>query len=296
MNRRSLLAALAAFSAAPLAAAADPASSSLGPPPGQMFVRPFASAPFPHPSRANGFDYQGTHFSAKDSYSDSSVGIYVPTQFRPSQTVDLIVHFHGWGASVAKVMVYYNLPWQLEASRRNAILVVPQGPKFASDSGDGKIELDDRGFARFVSDILAFLQYASITNLASLGKIVITAHSGGYGAVGGLLTRGGMNASITDVLLFDALFGYFDAFENWVAADPTRHFLSLYIADSAADNVAVAAKMQTPQRNPVMLDAATMTPAQLQTRAPTFILTDVAHDDLPQKWYETLLRTTALSS
>jgi hypothetical protein len=303
MNRRTLLASLAALSAAPVAALADPVAPSPSPqpiatpavlPPGKMILHPFASAPFPHASRANGHDYQGKHYSAETTYSDSTVGIYVPTGYRPGAHVDLIVHFHGWNNSVANVMSYYNLPWQVENSGRNAILVVPQGPVNAPDSGDGKIELDDHGFARFVGDVAAYLQTVGITSSASIGKIVVTAHSGGYGAVGGLLTRGGMNDSITDVLLFDALYGYFDAFTNWTIAKPGRHFLSLYTAYTAVDNATVMAMMQAPQPNIVMLNGATMTLAQLQTRAPTFIVTDVAHDSLPQKWYELFLKTTAL--
>jgi hypothetical protein len=303
MNRRALLASLAALSAVPTVglAQSSPAPSPGPTPspaalPGRTILRPFASAPFPHSSRANGHDYQGKHYSAAQSYSDSTVGIYVPSYFRSGATVDLIFHFHGWNNDVPTVFSRYLLREQLESSGRNAILVVPQGPKDAPDSGDGKIELDDLGFAHLVNDVAAYLHAAGITTTAAIGKLVVSAHSGGYGAVGGLLTRGGMNASITDVLLFDALYAYFDAFANWVRVDPARHFISLYTAYTAVDNATVMAMMQGPQPNLVMLDGATMTLAQLQTRAPTFIVTNVAHDDLLQKWFGMFLRATALSA
>jgi hypothetical protein len=300
MNRRTLLATLASLPALPAAVLADPMSvPPIAPlPAGQTTLRPFASAPFPHPSRAAGHDYQGKHYSASASYSDSTVGIYVPSYYRPAETVDLVVHFHGWNNDVPTVLSRYLLREQLEASRRNAILIVPQGPKDAPDSGDGKIELDDGAFARFVNDVAGYLHSAGVTTTASIGKIAVTAHSGGYGAVGGLLTRGGMNDAITDVILFDALYGDFDAFTNWVSPDPSRHFLSLYTAYTAVNNATVMAKMQKPQPNLVMLDGSTMTLAQLQTRAPTFVVTNVAHDDLMQKldWYELFLKTTALTT
>lgn len=303
MNRRTLLASLAALSAVPTVGLAQPSlAASPGPTPspaalpGRTILRPFASAPFPHSSRANGHDYQGKHYSAAQAYSDSTVGIYVPSYFRPGAVVDLIFHFHGWNNDVPTVFSRYLLREQLETSGRNAILVVPQGPKDAPDSGDGKIELDDLGFTHLVNDVAAYLHTAGITDSAAIGKLVVSAHSGGYGAVGGLLTRGGMNASITDVLLFDALYAYFDAFANWVRTDPARHFVSLYTAYTAVDNATVMAMMQGPQPNLVMLDGATMTLAQLQTRAPTFIVTNVAHDDLLQKWFGMFLRATALSA
>lgn len=264
--------------------------------PGRTILRPFATAPFPDKSRANGHDYDGKHYDAATYYSDSTVGIYVPSYFRPGHATDLIVHFHGWDNHVSMVLQRYELREQLEASRLNAILVVPQGPKDAPDSGDGKIELDDDGFARFVASVLDYLHASKIVPGTALGKLVVTAHSGGYGAVGGLLTRGGLNDKITDVLLYDALYGYFDAFANWVRGNVSRHFLSLYTTYTAVDNATVMAMMQAPKPNLMVFDSHAMTLAQLQTRAPTFIYTDVAHDELLQQkhWFELFLKTTTL--
>ena len=58
------------------------------------------------------------------------------------------------------------------------------------------------------------------------------------------------------------------------------------------------AKMQPVRREIRVLDADTMTLAQLQTRMPTFAGTSaVIHDELMQKldWYELFLKTTALT-
>ncbi|HEY8298551.1 MAG TPA: hypothetical protein VIG32_11090 [Candidatus Baltobacteraceae bacterium] len=294
MNRRMLLAGLAAAPLAPLLARADE-SSGLG----KTILRPFASAPFPHASRAAGHTYQGKLYSAAASYSDSTVGIFIPSGFRPGPSTDFIVHFHGWNNDVATVLTRYRLREQVASSRRNAILLVPQGPRDAPDSGDGKLELDAGGFARFVHEAAEFLRASGTVPSAQVGRIVMTAHSGGYGGLGGALARGGMNDSIDDVILFDAAYGNYDAFAHWQKAAPNHHFLSLCTDDTSTGNVVLMAMMQGARPNLVVRLADTMTLAQLQTREPTFALTtSVAHDELMQKfnWYSLFLQTTALAA
>ncbi len=162
-------------------------------PGGRTYVRQFASAPYPHASRKSGHVYDGKLYDAAGHYSDSTVALYVPPGYRKSDTVDFIVHFHGWNNDVQHVLARYRLREQLDASGRNAILVVPQGPKDAPDSGDGKLELDENGFARFVHEIASWLRANGDITSDRIGRIVLTAHSGGYGGAGGVLTRGGMN-------------------------------------------------------------------------------------------------------
>ncbi|HEY8314991.1 MAG TPA: hypothetical protein VIG51_12590 [Candidatus Baltobacteraceae bacterium] len=296
MNRQTFIAAAAASAAAalPLLSDADETSAA-----GTTILRPFASAPFPHASRSQGHTYQGKLYAQAASYSDATVGIFIPRGFRPGPATDFIVHFHGWNNDVATVLTRYRLREQVAASNRNAILVVPQGPKDAPDSGDGKLELDPSGFARFMREVASFLQQRGTTPSAQVGRIVLSAHSGGYGGAGGVLTRGGMNESITDVLLFDAAYGYYDAFANWQKATPDHHFLSLFTDDTSTGNTAIMAMIEAPAPNIFVRNADTMTLAQLQTRAPTFALTTtVAHDELLQKlsWYALFLQATALAA
>nr|WP_309684975.1 hypothetical protein [Armatimonas sp.] len=61
-------------------------------PDGLTLLRPFASSPYPHPSRAQGHTYQGKLFDAITHYSDSTVGLVIPAGFRPSQSTDFIIH------------------------------------------------------------------------------------------------------------------------------------------------------------------------------------------------------------
>jgi hypothetical protein len=265
-----------------LALAASVAASprSVG---GRTFLHAFASAPYPH---------------AGKPYRDSTVAVYVPPHYRASETVDYVVHFHGWHNDVAHVLRRYRLREQVDLSRRNAILLVPQGPKDAPDSDFGKLEHDARGFARFIDEAGAFLRARGVTAASTAGSIVLTSHSGGYGGQGGVLARGGMNDRITDVLLFDAAYGYYDAFANWTKARSSNHLLSVFTTDTENGNVYLMSLLQAPQPNLVVRLAHGMTLAQLQTRAPTFVLTTVAHDELLQRydWFGLFLQTTALNA
>ena len=267
---------------------------------GQSIIHPFSTAPYPHASRAGGHDYDRKHYDAATYYSDSSVGIFIPEGFRAQNgALDFVVHFHGWRNDVQHVLERYRLREQPAASKRNAILVVPQGPKDAPDSGDGKLELDSGGFARFMNDVASWLHTSGKTDSARVGRIVVSAHSGGYGGAGGALARGGMDANVTDVVLFDAAYGYFDAFAAWQKGAPDRHLLSLFTDDTSTGNTALMALVQSQQPNIYVRSADSMTLEELQTRAPTFVLTtSVAHDELMQKfnWYALFLQTTALTS
>lgn len=267
---------------------------------GATFVVPFKTAPYPHASRANGHDYQGKHYDEATHYANSNAAIYIPPGWHPRDgAVDCIVHFYGWNHDIASTFATYRLREQLDASKRNAILIVPEGPTDAPDSGDGKLELDEGGFARFMSDVLTWLQRNGHSPVNRAGRIVLTAHSGGYGGAGGVLTRGGMNDAIGDVILFDAAYAYYDAFAQWATGAPQRRLLSLFTDDTSTGNAVLMSKVQGAAPNIYVFDADAMSLAQLQTRAPTFaITTTVAHDDLltHRNWYELFLRSTALTA
>lgn len=268
-------------------------------PGGKTFVVPFASAPYPHASRAKGHTYQGKMYDAATHYSDSNVAIFVPDGWHPQNgAIDAVVHFYGWNHDVAKTLSTYRLREQLVASKRNAILIVPQGPTNAPDSGDGKLELDQNGFARFIDDVFAWLQRSNVSPVSTPGRIVLSAHSGGYGGAGGVLTRGGMNDRISDVLLFDSAYGYYDAFASW-ARGANNHLLSIFTDDTITGNVVLMAMLQEASPTSYVWLAKDMTVQRLRTRAATFILTnDVAHDDLltHDSWYSLFLQSTALAT
>src|SRR5215469_7605725 len=166
-------------------------------PQGTLLLEHLVSAPFPHPQRANGHEYDGKLYDAAAHYSDDTVAVFIPKGFSQNGRVDFVVHFHGWKNRVEAVLRHYQLIEQLVASRRNAVLVVPQGPFDAPDSFGGKLE-DPDGFARFIKEISERLRQSPSAGLRSfrVGNIILSGHSGGYQVVSSILDRGGLTDQV----------------------------------------------------------------------------------------------------
>jgi len=249
---------------------------------GQTLLRSFANAPFPHASREQGYTYKETHFDAATHYSDSTVGIVIPPHFRPRESVDYIVHFHGWDNHVAHVLEHHALRRQLAASRRNAILIVPQGPKNARDSSGGKLE-EPGAFAALLHEITAFLQTDGKLSHTQIGHIILSAHSGGYRVARAILDHGGLEEHITDVFLFDASYGGLETFAQW-GKPSGRRLISLFTEHLASENFQLLVLLK---KQGVAVDAALdpKLPRQvLMARRPHLIHTlDLLHDEVIQK-------------
>jgi hypothetical protein len=182
---------------------------------GRLIVTQFSSAPFPHPSRAAGKTYKDEFYSAEKHYSDRTVALFIPKGFRETSRTDFVVHFHGWRSSVARTLQQFKLIEQLGASGKNAVLIVPEGPQDAPDSGGGKLE-DPEGFKRFMAEVLVVLkQRGGFKQDFALGDIILSGHSGGYLVMSAILDRGGLTMHIKEVWLFDALYGQGDTFRAW---------------------------------------------------------------------------------
>src|SRR2546430_5485639 len=83
---------------------------------GELIIAHLDSAPFPHPKRADGHQYRKKLYTARDHYSDNSVGIFIPKGFRETGKIDLVVHFHGWNNNVTSVLRIFELIEQLITS------------------------------------------------------------------------------------------------------------------------------------------------------------------------------------
>ena len=284
---RRVLGALAALFA--LVAAGEPPQPT-------VLLQPFASAPYPHASRASGYTYGTTFFDAPTHYSDATVGIVVPAGYRPRATADFVVHFQGWSNHVAQVLERYRLAQQLQASARNAILIVPQGPKDAQDSGDGKLELDDGALKRLLDDVLTYLRARKITGATAIGRVVITAHSGGYKAASAVLVHGGVSDRVTDVVLFDATYGDLEGFANWFRGGENRRLLSFFTDALGTADVALMALARDARPITVRLDP-DWSPDDLRVRRAAFVLCrTIPHDELLQQrdFFAVALSTSAL--
>ncbi len=173
------------------------------------------TAPFPHQDRADGYMRKGIYYSFEEHYSDSSVGVVIPLDYKKKNTVDLLIHFHGWGNSVDTCIKKFALDEQLIESEKNILLIVPEGPKFAPDSFNGKL-CDEGGFKRFIDELLDSLKADNIIRTKKIGRIILSGHSGGYYVMAHILRYGGYSEYISDVFIFDGLYWNENDYLNWL--------------------------------------------------------------------------------
>jgi hypothetical protein len=144
-------------------------------------------------------------------------------------------------------MAQHRLREQLVDSKQDAILIVPQGPVLAADSGIGKLE-EPGGFARFLVGVSRALGQRDAAQAlgrivgAAFGTLCVSAHSGGYHAAAQCVRHGG--AEVIEVYLFDALYAEAEAFAAWVEAGRgrpihARHKLVTYYTGGATEQNSV---------------------------------------------------------
>jgi hypothetical protein len=182
---------------------------------GEVIISKLSSAPFPHQKRMNGHTYDNKNYSFLEHYNDSTVLIFIPKRYKQQEKNDFVIHFHGWNNNVDSVLSQFKLIEQFSESGKNAILIVPQGPKNTPDSFGGKLE-DENGFRNLMNDIIELLCQKEILNSKSIGNIILSGHSGGYRVMSYILLRGGLTENIKEVFLFDGLYGQIEKYTYWL--------------------------------------------------------------------------------
>ncbi len=252
---------------------------------GELIIAQLASAPFPHPSRAEGHRYNGQLFAAKEHYSDNSVAIFIPKGFRETGKIDFIVHFHGWTNHVERVLDHNKLIEQLAASGRNAVLVVPQGPRDAPDSGGGKLE-DADGFKRFMAEVADTLRQKSALKKKDfeIGQIILSGHSGAYQVMASILDRGGLTDHVREVWLFDALYAKTPRFLAWIDRKQGR-FIDIYTehGGTKGETEKLMATLKGRRTGFFAQKESDATIAQLLANRIIFLFSDLPHDEVIQK-------------
>ncbi|HXT11815.1 MAG TPA: D-alanyl-D-alanine carboxypeptidase/D-alanyl-D-alanine-endopeptidase [Candidatus Angelobacter sp.] len=265
---------------------------------GTLIVTQFVNAPFPHPARAEGRTYHGEFFSAKEHYSDSTVAMFVPKDFRPTDKIDFIVHFHGWRHEVAGTLEEYRLIQQLAHSGKNAVLIVPQGPYMAPDSFGGKLE-DTNGFAAFMDEAVEKLRDsgALATSKFQIGNIILSCHSGGYHVVAAILDHGGLQEKIREVWLFDALYGNDDNFVSWQKNQNGR-LLDVYTdhGGTSEETEKLMALYKSNNTDPLAAEEGAVGTEALQTNKLVFLHSDLPHDDViaSHRTFEQFIQSSCL--
>ena len=196
---------------------------------GEMLISQFFSAPFPHPKRMNGHVYNNKNYFAREHYSDSSVAIFIPKGFKPTGKINFVVYFHGWYNNIDSACSQFNLIEQFSESDKNAIFVFPEGPKNSPDSFGGKLENKD-GLKNLIDDVIKFLVSKNKIKSRDVGNIVLAGHSGAYRVISFCLMHGGLTRNISDVILFDALYGQTKKYIHWIEKFNGR-FVNIYTDD-----------------------------------------------------------------
>lgn len=178
---------------------------------------------FPDAARRNGHSYDGRQYPAAVHYADSSVLVVVPAGFRPGSQVELVYWFHGWFNTIDSANSTFQLTRQFLASRRNAILVIPETARNAPDSYGGKLE-QPGVFKSLTADVLSRLQQQGLLpQQATTGAIVLAGHSGAYRVMAHIVQEGGL--TVQEVLLFDGLYSQVDKFLQWLRKDAGHRFI-----------------------------------------------------------------------
>jgi hypothetical protein len=173
------------------------------------------------------------------------IGVFIPKQFRPATSVDLIVYFHGHIIPDCKtnetpflnkgMEYYWGTPFflclreELAASRANAILIAPTFvPIFGSSANPSRFgNLDEAGkFDFLINQALTRLTESGVLPAAArAGKIILSGHSaGGLPMLRILETDNELKPSIAECWGFECL--YFDTpgWSSWLSANPGKLF------------------------------------------------------------------------
>ena len=194
---------------------------------GRLYRLELKNAPFPSPARINGHTYRDEYYPMETHYNDSTVLVFVPDTLKARKKVDMVVYFHGWNNNVDTVLSQFNLIEQFHASGRQAILVMPEGPKNAPDSFGGKLE-ETRRFRLFIDEVLKKLKTVSSGYIDySPDNIILAGHSGAYRVIAYILMRGGLTKKISEVYLFDGLYADIEKYSYWLDHYKGR-FIDIY--------------------------------------------------------------------
>lgn len=204
---------------------------------GRLIKIQLSTAPFPHPLRSAGHTYRKILYPADIHYSDNSVAIFIPKNFTPDSETDFVFYFHGWYNNIDSSLAQYKIIEQFAESKKNAILIFPEGPRNSPDSFGGKFE-DELGFKNFMNEILDYLSDADIIPEKKTGSIVLSGHSGAYRIISSIISVGGLTPHIKEVYLFDALYDRLEIFTQWIQENDGR-FVNIFTPEGGTNDLSL---------------------------------------------------------
>lgn len=262
-------------------------------PDGETAYVSMQSAPFPHPSREKGFTYNKVEFPKDPHYNDSTVGLFIPKTFTKSDKTNVLLYLHGWGNNVRKAIVDYKLREQIAGSGQNVILIFPEGPRDAQDSGCGKLE-DNDGLKNLVEESLATLHAAGKIDTEQVGHVLISGHSGAYRGLANCADHGGMDAELSEVGLLDSSYGNLNMFVTWAEKHPNGTLFSIFTDHLSAQNVYMLTHLQKVEVPCVLNIDTGVTEETLRTARAVFLHTETLDHNGTVTWIERWLKTRKL--
>lgn len=246
-----------------------------------------------------------------------SVVVYVPEGFDATAPIDLVVFVHGFNNCVTNIVGdanqactpggplrnAYQLGSQLEQAGVNALLVAPE-VAYDQATGDPGALGTAGGFRALLEEtLLAVPPPLGPIGFASVGRVIVAAHSGGYRATAAMITIG--DVRVDEVWLFDALYGSTVSFDQWVMLDlasfaaPTRRFANVYTTGGGtlANSQAMADRVAMWVDPSVLVDDRTTGtwPDATYHHGLLFKLSALSHDDVPRYYFERMLATSSLA-
>ncbi len=147
-----------------------------------------------------------------------------------------VVFFHGHNSTAKGSMRGHRLRQQVVDSRQDVILIMPQGPYRSRDSSGGKLS-KPKGLERLLREVRKTLsspghckplRRACWPNGRRITRVALAAHSGGFQVAADIVSGpdsklGGHE--ISEVYIFDGLYGGLTPFTRWLKADRKKHKL-----------------------------------------------------------------------
>ncbi len=260
---------------------------------GETAFVPMKSAPFPHESREKGFVYNKVTIPREPHYTDSTVGLFIPRGFHRTPKTNVLVYLHGWSNNVRKAIAEYKLREQIAASGQNIILIFPEGPRDATDSGCGKLE-DKDGLKNLVQESLKTLHDDGKIDGEQIGHVLIAGHSGAYRGLACCADHGGLDHELAGVCLLDSSYGNLEMFVNWVERNPKGKFFSIFTDHLSAQNVFLFTHMEKLDEHCALEIDTDATDELLAQQRTLFLHTETLKHDETVRWLERWLKTRKL--
>jgi hypothetical protein len=96
---------------------------------------------------------------------------------------------------------------------------------------------DEDGLRRFVAEILQTLKAEGKIDTNKIGRLILSAHSGGYRPAAFAVANGGLSEHIREVFLFDAFYGQYDKFVPWLKQNRANRLRSMYTEHLAVEHL-----------------------------------------------------------